>query len=71
LSFAIEDSQIGITSALAAGLTVIELAAASAIGRDPDSALVSSLRVQSLTDGRVRSLILGHRARPSRSSITP
>jgi HAD superfamily hydrolase (TIGR01509 family) len=71
LSFAIEDSQIGITSALAAGLTVIELAAASAIGRDPGSALISSLRVQSLTDRRVRSLILGRRARPPQSSITP
>jgi HAD superfamily hydrolase (TIGR01509 family) len=71
LSVAIEDSQIGITSALAAGLTVIELAAAPAAGRDSGSALDSSLRVQSLTDRRIRSLILGLPACPPRSSITP
>jgi HAD superfamily hydrolase (TIGR01509 family) len=61
-SFAIEDSEIGMRSALAAGLTVIELAAASTTGQDrrPQTAL----RVTSLADPRVRVLLLRSAAVP-------
>jgi len=58
-SFAIEDSQVGIRSAAAAGLAVVELAETPApslgLARRPDRAL----RVRSLTDQRIRPLLLG------------
>ncbi len=61
-SFAIEDSEIGMRSALAAGLTVIELAGPSTAGHDrgPQTAL----RVTSLADPRVRLLLLRSAAMP-------
>jgi HAD superfamily hydrolase (TIGR01509 family) len=59
LSFAVEDSQIGIRSAVAAGLAVIELAEAAAHGEDRSGAAGSTLRVSSLADRRIRPLILG------------
>jgi HAD superfamily hydrolase (TIGR01509 family) len=60
LSFAIEDSQIGIRSATAAGLAVIELAGSAASG--PESP-PGALRVRSLTDRRIRPLLLGSASR--------
>jgi len=58
LSFAVEDSQIGIRSAIAAGLAVIELADGAAHGEDRPGAAVGTLRVRSLADRRIRPLIL-------------
>jgi HAD superfamily hydrolase (TIGR01509 family) len=71
LSFAIEDSQIGIRSALAAGLTVIELAEPPLLNSDPVGVSGTTLQVRSLADQRIRLLILDLRDQPSRSSITP
>lgn len=59
MSFAVEDSEIGIRSALAAGLTVIELAESPTLSPDGTQAPGSALRVSSLADRRVRLLILG------------
>lgn len=61
LSFAVEDSQIGIRSAIAAGLAVIEVTEPSSqpSSPGPDSCVPgSTLRVRSLTDLRIRPLIL-------------
>ena len=58
LSFAIEDSQIGVRSAIAAGLAVIELTDSPAPSADHDGP-GSALRVRSLADRRIRRLILG------------
>lgn len=61
LSFAVEDSQIGIRSAIAAGLAVIELTEPSSqpSSPGPDPCVPgSTLRVRSLTDDRIRPLIL-------------
>jgi HAD superfamily hydrolase (TIGR01509 family) len=71
LSVAVEDSQIGIRSAVAAGLAVIEVTEAPVL--DPDRAGVpgATLRVRSLADQRIRPLILGLRGEPPRSSVTP
>lgn len=57
-SFAVEDSQIGIRSATAAGLTVIELAGPTAL-RPGRGVPASTLRVRSLTDPRIGPLIRG------------
>jgi HAD superfamily hydrolase (TIGR01509 family) len=59
-SFAIEDSEVGIRSALAAGLTVIELAASPTPtpARAPGRRAGTTLRVSSLADPRVRLLVL-------------
>jgi HAD superfamily hydrolase (TIGR01509 family) len=62
-SFAIEDSEIGMRSALAAGLTVIELAASPV--PPPDGRLQGTLRVRSLADPRVRQLVFSSAAAPS------
>jgi len=59
-SVAIEDSEVGMRSALAAGLTVIELAASPT--PTPDRQLESTLRVRSLADPRVRPLVFGSAA---------
>ena len=56
VTFAVEDSEIGIRSALAAGLTVIELAGSSA--PDTNGLPRSALRVGSLADPRIRRLVL-------------
>jgi HAD superfamily hydrolase (TIGR01509 family) len=65
LSFAIEDSQIGVRSASAAGLAVIELAAPSALSTDHNGP-GSTLRVSSLRDHRIRALILARAAAATR-----
>jgi HAD superfamily hydrolase (TIGR01509 family) len=52
VSFAVEDSEIGIRSAIAAGLTVIELTQA------PAEPTASTLRVSSLADPRIGQLVL-------------
>jgi HAD superfamily hydrolase (TIGR01509 family) len=59
LSFAVEDSQIGIRSAVAAGLAVIELTEAAVHREDRSDAPGNTLRVSSLADRRIRPLILG------------
>jgi HAD superfamily hydrolase (TIGR01509 family) len=64
LSFAIEDSQIGVSSATAAGLAVIELAS-PALSTDHNGP-GSTLRVSSLRDHRIRALILGSAAAATR-----
>jgi HAD superfamily hydrolase (TIGR01509 family) len=64
LSFAIEDSQIGVRSATAAGLAVIELTDAPPHGPDRER---GTLRVRSLTDRRIRQLILGPATAPTYS----
>jgi HAD superfamily hydrolase (TIGR01509 family) len=56
VSFAIEDSEIGIRSALAAGLIVIELAGSPA--PNTNGLPRSALRVGSLADPRIRRLVL-------------
>ena len=61
-SFAVEDSEIGMRSALAAGLTVIELAASPAPSIDGRQG--STLRVASLADSRIGQLLLPSDARP-------
>jgi HAD superfamily hydrolase (TIGR01509 family) len=68
LSFAVEDSQVGIRSAVAAGLAVIELAESSAVSPGRTWASGSALQVSSLADRRVRLLILGQAARRGRLS---
>jgi HAD superfamily hydrolase (TIGR01509 family) len=55
-SFAVEDSEIGMRSALAAGLTVIEVAGSPA--PSTDGLPRSALRVSSLADPRIRRLVL-------------
>lgn len=59
LSFAIEDSQVGIRSAVTAGLAVVELAESPAPGPGLPGRADHALRVRSLTDQRIRPLLLG------------
>jgi HAD superfamily hydrolase (TIGR01509 family) len=68
LSFAVEDSQVGIRSAIAAGLAVIELAGSPAPRPGRLTEFGSTLRVSSLADRRVRLLILGQAAPADPSS---
>jgi HAD superfamily hydrolase (TIGR01509 family) len=56
VSFAVEDSEIGIRSALAAGLTVIELAGSPAPSTEERPR--TALRVRSLADPRIRRLVV-------------
>ena len=56
VSFAVEDSEIGIRSALAAGMTVIELAGSPA--PSTNGLPRSALRVGSLADPRIRRLVI-------------
>ena len=68
LSFAVEDSQVGMRSATAAGLAVIELAESTAASSGRTWAPGSVLLVSSLADRRVRLLILGRAAAGDRLS---
>jgi HAD superfamily hydrolase (TIGR01509 family) len=66
MSFAVEDSQIGVQSATAAGLAVIELTPSPVLTADGPSTSGNLLRVSSLADHRIRLLILGrHSGEPA------
>ena len=65
VSFAVEDSRIGVRSALAAGLTVIEVAESRSLSPGRRRSGASTLRVRSLADPRIRPLLLGLSAAPA------
>jgi HAD superfamily hydrolase (TIGR01509 family) len=65
LSFAVEDSEIGVKSARAAGLTVIEVTKAPAVASQPLPR--NALRVRSLADDRIPLLLRW--PRPSATAV--
>jgi HAD superfamily hydrolase (TIGR01509 family) len=69
LSVAVEDSQIGVRSAIAAGLAVIEVT--EVLNSERARVPGTTLQVRSLADDRIRPLILGLREQPPRSSVIP